>query len=99
MVADFAALPGEGGGGGRALLWAAAAAAAVGSHAAVVAWALQRPEAMAFEAASPAAVMIELAPAPVAPAPAEATEVAPDLHDAPDIASEPVEDSLMPPPT
>lgn len=75
---------------GAGLLWVTAAALAAGTHAGVAYWAIQQTDVLPAEAAAPAAIMIELAAAPMAP---EATEdeIAPDLYDAPEISAAPPE--------
>ncbi|MCB1353329.1 MAG: energy transducer TonB [Rhodobacteraceae bacterium] len=87
----------------EALLWSGAALAALSLHAGFVLWSLRTPEVSAAAAAPPAAVMIDLAPVPAAPA-AEETEIAPDLVDSQQIEAEmpdvpkPVESPVLPVP-
>lgn len=69
---------------GRLALWGSAALAAGLAHAALAAWALRTPPPPPAEAAPPAAVLIELAPATVAPL-ALAPVVSPDAIDQPEI--------------
>ncbi len=87
----------SGPGGGRMLLWASAAAAALAVHAGAVAWALRQPPLLPADAAAPAAVMVDLAPAPVAPeAPEE--QIAPDNADAPEVVADAPDLALAPAP-
>jgi protein TonB len=65
---------------GQAALWAAAAITALAAHAGLGVWVARQPPGRPV--ATPAAVMIDLAPAPAAPE-AETTRIAPDTHDAP----------------
>lgn len=63
-----------------ALLWAGAAVAAVLAHGGAAWWALHRTESTELPASPPDAVMVELAPAAVAPQ-SDMTELAPDMQD------------------
>src|SRR5690606_15439747 len=65
----------------QASLWAVAGMVILAAHAALVWWGSQdRPQAMA-DGGPPPAVMIELAPVPVAPEPEAMEQVTPDLVD------------------
>ena len=78
--------PSDRSGGGALLLWGAAALAAIAAHAGVAAWVLRNPPVVPAEAAAPAAVMLDLAPAPVSPELAE-PEISERNFDAPEIAA------------
>lgn len=82
-----------------AMLWATAAAVALAAHAGAAAWTMRhRPEPMAAPA-SPPAMMIELAPEILAP-PEEIEQVAPDMVDQMEMASQGVDPAtpIEPPP-
>ena len=66
---------------GPAAIWSFAAAAALAAHAGLVWWAVRQPAAIPAEAPGQAAIMIELAAAPVAPE-AQEDEISPDRTDA-----------------
>lgn len=61
-------------------LWASAAALALAAHAGAAWWLLQEPPEPAVDLGAPVAIMIDLAPVPMAPAALE-EEVAPDAVD------------------
>ena len=93
---DFASVP-MGPDRSRTLLWASGAAAALAVHAGAVAWALRQRPILPTDAMAPVAVMVDLAPAPVAPeAPEE--QVAPDNADAPEVEADAPELALAPAP-
>lgn len=79
------------------LLWSTAAAAALALHTGLVAWLLRAPPPLPADGAAPAAVMIDLAPEPVAPEAPEA--ISPDAYDAPEVpeAPEAIDEPLTPP--
>ena len=93
---------------GRALLWGSAAVAAFALHVVLAAWAMRAPLTVVGDAAAPAAVMIELAPAPVsAPASEELAsedpapeEIPPEVAPAPTepMPLSPTVDETLPPP-
>lgn len=96
-TADLVSAP-PGAGSARAAVWMAAAAAALATHAGAVAWALRQPPILPMDAAAPAAVMIELAPAPTAPEEVEEEQIAPDAFEAPEIVSQTPDAPLEPVP-
>ncbi len=82
---------------GEVALWSTAAALMLGAHVGLAALVMQEDPVSPAENAPPAAIMIDLAPEPVA-ANTEEEQVAPDMADAEEVKSEetqPVED---PPP-
>ena len=96
MSAAALPLPGQDwSAGGRAAVWAGAAALAVVAHGAVVAAMLARPPAALPDLSAPPAVMIDLAPVPIAPE-APATQLTPDVTNAPEIDAT-VPEQMVPP--
>lgn len=88
---------------GELMLWTSAALCVAAVHAGAVALLLREPEMMAEDAAPPAAIMIELAPEPVAEV-TEEEQIVPDQVDAEEIKTashepvpEPVEELLPEP--
>lgn len=69
---------------GELLLWSAAALCVAAAHAGAVALLLQEPEPVAADAAPPSAIMIELAPVPVAQE-VEEEQIVPDQVDAEEV--------------
>jgi protein TonB len=69
---------------GALLLWSAAALCVAAAHAGAVALLLQEPEPVAGDAAPPSAIMIELAPVPVAQE-VEEEQIVPDQVDAEEV--------------
>lgn len=69
---------------GEILLWSAAAVCVAAAHAGAVALLLQEPELVAADAVPPSAIMIELAPEPVAEK-VEEEQIVPDQVDAEEI--------------
>lgn len=65
---------------GQLLLWTTAAAFALAAHAGAAWWLMRQPPALPADPGEPTAIMIELAPVPMAPA-AEAEQIAPDEAD------------------
>lgn len=65
---------------GHLLLWTTAAAFALAAHAGAAWWLMRQPPALPADPGEPTAIMIELAPVPMAPA-AEAEQIAPDEAD------------------
>ncbi len=85
---------------GELLLWTSAALCVAAVHAGAVALLLREPEMVAEDAAPPAAIMIELAPEPVADV-TEAEQIVPDQVDAEEIKTashEPVPETVEEPP-
>ncbi len=82
---------------GDGLLWVGAASLAAAAHIGAALWMMREPEILSSEAAAAAAVMIDLAPMPMAPEAVE-DEIAPDTFDAPDIQEAPPPDLTQPPP-
>ncbi|MCA1970410.1 MAG: TonB family protein [Rhizobium sp.] len=84
---------------GELLLWSAAAVCVAAAHAGAVALLLQEPELVAADAAPPSAIMIELAPEPVAEK-VEEEQIVPDQVDAEEIKTashEPIPEPLEQP--
>lgn len=75
--------------GGRTALWLAAALVTTAVHVGGALWALQPPSSTPPADSAPVAVMIELAPEPVAPAAPEPA-ITPDSADAPDATDQPI---------
>lgn len=85
---------------GELMLWTSAALCVAAVHAGAVALLLREPEMVAEDAASPAAIMIELAPEPVAEV-TEEEQIVPDQVDAEEIKTashEPVPEPVEEPP-
>lgn len=83
--------------GGQTTLWLAAALVATGAHVGGALWALRQPPSTPASDSAPAAVMIDLAPEPVAP-PAPEQAITPDRADAPEV-PDAAEQPLPPAPT
>jgi protein TonB len=96
-LAELAAAP-PGAASDRARAWTAGAAGALAAHAAAVYWILAQPPVVPIESGPPAAVMIELAPLPAAPAPVEEEQITPDPADQQEILSNAPDAPSAPPP-
>jgi protein TonB len=83
--------------GGDLLVWGAAGAAALAAHAALAGFLLREPPPIASQPA-PAAVMLELAPAPTAPEASE-TQIAPDVVDQHEVLETPAAMAAPPEPS
>jgi len=80
---------------GQLLLWSSAAALAVAAHAGAAWWIMRAPPAPAVDLGAPVAIMIDLAPVPMAPA-SDEEEVSADTVDSAAAEGTPVPDEAEP---
>jgi len=80
---------------GQLLLWSSAAVQAVAAHAAAGWWIMQQPPAPAVDLGAPVAIMIDLAPVPMAPA-SDEEEVSADTVDSAAAEETPVPEEAEP---